>query len=497
MATNRPTDFAVDEDPASPRAFDRVGTALGATFALSFTEACLSIERRPIPLRFALQFAALNVLPSAVWSSVSARHVAAASNVAISALVQDNAERTGSRLSSVGKRLVLAKSVRALRMITGSYGVVWSLWSSGWTIERQYNKREGSKDTEKVLRIAPVTSALSRIARQKHADHIVTVPLVEKGRKIEQAENSVDWNTVGLNVTTVQATQRKRVKVLEVEIANEAQLESTIASVQSLQAQVLKNGRSPSICSVAVLPYSGQVIPSSRMATFDVHYNPMSAALTFIAAVCHARGETHVVVVADDEQNGKSRGRNGEDTVDDAAEVSSHFVSPAHLATGLLYRHGLLARVCSHTDMDRLDAIDSGLVVVLGQSLSAGHASMRKLVEQDGIRAQDVLHRPPCYVIEESLTRESVLSDECQARSALLETTGQLQEELEGESDETLTQPTYFSIADVSDQTLQGIRELLRRGETPNAIQAALYRVYGTQRVVAPQRLDQYSNMNV
>ena len=134
----------------------------------------------------------------------------------------------------------------------------------------------------------------------------------------------------------------------------------------------------------------------------------------------------------------------------------------------------------------------------LVQVVAVGVSSNPRVVFAVGrIRAQDRLHRPPCYIIEESLTRERVLSDECQARSALLDMTGPLQEELEGGLEENRTHPTYFSIADVSDQTLQGIRELLRRGETPDAIQAALYRVYGTQRVVAPQRLDQYSNMNV
>ena len=97
------------------------------------------------------------------------------------------------------------------------------------------------------------------------------------------------------------------------------------------------------------------------------------------------------------------------------------------------------------------------------------------------------------------MTGQSGLSEECQAHSDLLEKTVSLKskEELEGAVDDLQEQPTYFSIADVSDQTLQGIRELLRQGEEPDAIQAALYRAYGTQRVVAPLRLDQFSNMNV
>uniref|UniRef100_H3GX13 Uncharacterized protein n=1 Tax=Phytophthora ramorum TaxID=164328 RepID=H3GX13_PHYRM len=85
-----------------------VGGALFATLALGFTEGCLEVERRPIPLRFALRFAAANVLPSAVWSSVPARHVAAASGVPLSALISDADPHS----VAAGKRLVLARSLR-------------------------------------------------------------------------------------------------------------------------------------------------------------------------------------------------------------------------------------------------------------------------------------------------------------------------------------------------------------------------------------------------
>ena len=103
----------------------------------------------------------------------------------------------------------------------------------------------------------------------------------------------------------------------------------------------------------------------------------------------------------------------------------------------------------------------------------------------------------PCFIVEESLTGQSGLSEACQAHSALLKLPVTSEEELEGELNDLQEQPTYFSIADVSDQTLQGIRQLLRQGEEPDAIQAAVYRAYGTQRVVAPLRLDQFSNMNI
>uniref|UniRef100_A0AAV1TL48 Uncharacterized protein n=1 Tax=Peronospora matthiolae TaxID=2874970 RepID=A0AAV1TL48_9STRA len=490
MATHRRTDFTAANDPASLRAFNSVGAALGATFALSFTEACLTIERRPIPLRFAVTFAALNVFPSAVWSTVSARHVAAASNVARSSLVQTT-ELTGSRSSTVGKRLVLVKSVRALRMITGSYGVVWSFLSSNWIGQRLYPNREVCTYTERVLRLAPIDSALSRISRRRYADHIVAVPIGEKGSGIEHENENVAWDKVGLDVI-LQKEIRKTVKVMEVEIPDKTPLESTIASVRTLQAQVSKNGQS-SLSSVAVLPHSDQVmIPSSVVATFDVWFNPMSAVLTFIAAVCHNRDEKHVVIVADWAESGT-------DVDKEVAEVDgngSKFISRSLLTGGLLYRHGITSRVCSHVEVESVELMDSKVVVLIGTSLRAARTLMRKVIEQGGLAQDQYL---PCFVVEESLAGQSGLSEECQAHSALLEKTVSLKslEELEGAMDDQQEQPTYFSIADVSDQTLQGIRQLLRQGEEPDAIQAALYRAYGTQRVVAPHRLDQFSNMDV
>lgn len=109
------------------------------------------------------------------------------------------------------------------------------------------------------------------------------------------------------------------------------------------------------------------------------------------------------------------------------------------------------------------------------------------------------------FIVEESLCNQNVLSEALQAQSALLEkaisTDIEEQNVTEGleprEDDEQELVATYLSVADVSDQTLQGIRKLIRQGEKPDAIQAAVYRAYGTQRVVAPTRLDQFSDMHV
>ncbi|KAK1944150.1 hypothetical protein P3T76_004062 [Phytophthora citrophthora] len=56
---------------------------------------------------------------------------------------------------------------------------------------------------------------------------------------------------------------------------------------------------------------------------------------------------------------------------------------------------------------------------------------------------------------------------------------------------------TIFSVVDVTDQTLQGIRKLVRLAKKPNVIQAAVYEAYGAQRVVVPTRVDQFSDLHV
>ncbi|KAF4318199.1 hypothetical protein BBO99_00007368 [Phytophthora kernoviae] len=71
----------------------------------------------------------------------------------------------------------------------------------------------------------------------------------------------------------------------------------------------------------------------------------------------------------------------------------------------------------------------------------------------------------------------------------------QIVEEKEAGEQESVA--TCLSIADVSDETLQAVRKMLRRGRAPDVIQAEIYQAYGTQRVVTPSRIDQFSDMNV
>ncbi|KAE8977106.1 hypothetical protein PR003_g27038 [Phytophthora rubi] len=481
-----------------------VGGALFATFALGFTEGCLEVGRRPIPLPFALRFAAANVLPSAVWSSVPARHVAAASGVPLSALVSD-AEVAGPRSVAVGKRLVLIKSVRALRLAAGSYGLAWSLWRvhSHGTFSSNNSTEQATPLGERVVRLAPVNSPLSRASRRAHGDqHFVTVPVSKESRKhqtVDREMETVDWEKVGIQVQVgAENAERTKVKVIEVELSD---AEATVALAGKLRAKAARDDSSV-LCSVAVLPPCGPPLPTSITDSFDVCFNPLSAVLTFIASVCYDRGIARVVLVVD-EQDGSEA----------LAGVDSLHISASQLVAGLLYRHGISATVLKPQQVDPVDEqvegqvktdyqADSGSQVVffVSKCLETGRCTARRLVEHGLVTQQNA-----CFIVDESLRGQNVPNGELQAQSALLaradskEVDGYdaVEGQEECEADDQGPVVTYLSVADVSDQTLQGIRTLLRQGQKPEVIQAALYQAYGTQRVVAPQRCDQFSDMNV
>ncbi|CAI5728548.1 unnamed protein product [Peronospora farinosa] len=467
-----------------------------ATLALGFTEGCLEIERHPIPLRFALRFAAVNVLPSTVWSSISARHVAAASGVPLSTLISDT-DVVGPRSITIAKRLVLIKSVRALRIAMGSYGLAWSMWCWHKTdpVNSNNDKVEVIKDDESVVRLAPVNSPLSRALIHKHANHIAIVPMTKENWTKLEVNNAVNLKKVGADVKlNREQDQEERVKVIEVELSD---IETAVAYAGKLKAQVSRSNTSL-LYSVAVLPPYGQPLPTSMMDTFNVCFNPLSAVLTFIASVCYDRGETHVFLVTDYEEGGECG--EAEDIADRNANTTRQWLPTSLLATGLLYRHGITTSVVKTQKNKPVDkdakgeatanhAVDykSGVVFLIAKSLDAGNTIARKFIDQ-GI----VVQEKTCFIVEESLYSQSAISEESQAQSAMLE------KAMSTETEENKQEPAaYFSVADVSDQTLQGIRELLWQGEKPETIQAALYRAYGTQRVVAPTRVDLFSDLDL
>ncbi|KAI9907161.1 hypothetical protein PsorP6_003215 [Peronosclerospora sorghi] len=466
------TDFTLDSGPApnllcGPRV--SVALALISTFALGFTEASLSIKCRPIPFRFALHFAAVNILPSVVWRTISARYVAAASGVACSRLITSEKLDEWSRTS--GKRLVLLKSVQALRMTIGSYGLALSLWHTHDSMEKKYSNEEDHHERETVVRFAPIESPLSRVSRRQHADHILTVPRNPKDWK----EQGLDWNQVGLHVQVNGEEDKTLMKVVEVELDDPDKM---VASTQQIKEQATGE-ENASVCFVAVLPLDGKPVLASQLGVFDIIFNPMAAVLTFIASSCQTRGVAHAFLIAEQ----------GTDEESEQQQHARRHLSTSRIATGLLHRHGITTSVVSDKILKETGK-RSGVVFVLAETLRAGQLRARTLIEQGMFRQEEI-----CLILEESLGGQSAIDEACHVQSALL--TKATEPELEVEPNDQGKGPTYMSVADVSDQTLQGIRLLLRKGENPDAIQAALYEAYGTQRVVAPRRRDQFSHMHV
>ncbi|POM57796.1 Hypothetical protein PHPALM_37646 [Phytophthora palmivora] len=495
-----PSDFppapVPERGPWSPSVW--VGSTVFATFALGFMEGCLKIERRPIPLRFALRFAVVNMLPSTVWSSISARHVAAASGVPFSALLND-AEITGSRSLTVGRRLVLVKSVRALRLAVGSYGLAWSLWGL-YASDRNNTEQEVIKYVESVVRLAPVNSPLSRASRRKHGDHIVKVPVITESWKtqgVEKVVDAVDWEKVGIQVQLEEEKLMEKVKVIEVELSD-ADMTATYAG--NLKAKVSRESSTP-VCSVAVLPMCGPPLPMSIVDSFDVHFNPLSAVLLFIASVCHQRWVARVVLVGSKDNDEKHE--------DGTSNRYAKESLTSLLETGLLYRHGITASVLKIQnkelteepieDKSTTDDNNDEMVFFISESLSAGHAAANEMREQGYVTQQR-----ECFIVEESLSGQSIDGKDLQVQSEVLRMATSVDKEKYNvterqttEVDEQERVATYLSVADLTDQTLQGIREFVRKGMKPELIQATVYQAYGTQRVVAPPRLDQFSNMHV
>lgn len=190
-----------------------LGVVIAGTLSLGFLEACLHIERRPIPLRFATTFAVANALPSTVWQSIAPRHVAAALRVPLKRVVGCNT--TSSSLSSRERstRIILLKTTRCLRYGLASYGLAWSLYTLAHTEEERAPDTVESQQElrpERVLRLAPVDSLLSVTSLAKHgAKHITLVP-------DHKASRSIDWSTVGLHAGTPESSDRLLVVEMEV-----------------------------------------------------------------------------------------------------------------------------------------------------------------------------------------------------------------------------------------------------------------------------------------
>lgn len=215
---------------ASSRAKLQVGGVLAATASVGFLEACLHFERRPVPLRFAVRYALYNILPSAVWKSMSAELVAAASGISTSALVT-NSSSPSPPSQPRAKQLLILKSVRSVRHILGSYALAWSLYKA--YSASSADEPGGCEETEpagvffeRIVRLAPLDSSLSRVSRYKHGDHVTTLPLWSAGvsRKPHPSALTIDWDAHGLALTTTNSTSiNSRVKMVEVELQDDEQ----------------------------------------------------------------------------------------------------------------------------------------------------------------------------------------------------------------------------------------------------------------------------------
>lgn len=203
------------------------GAAVGATLALGFLEACARVGRRPVPLRFALLLAFANVVPSAVWSSVPTRHAALAVGVPASRLVLADAWPPAMAPDRAARRLLLLRSLRALRHVAGSYGLAWGLW-------RASQPAEGDSDRnseERVVRVAPVGSPLSRASGARHGDRVAV--LAPPREQWQRARLPSDWAAFGIR----RADGAERILLIEAEVGDEAAAQHAERVVAAARAQ--------------------------------------------------------------------------------------------------------------------------------------------------------------------------------------------------------------------------------------------------------------------
>lgn len=217
---------------SASRAKLQVGLVAASTVSVGFVEACLHFDRRPVPLRFAVKYALSNALPSAVWKTVSAEYVAAACNVPSSTLITSPAS-SGMSVRARAKRMILLQSLRSVRYVVGSYGVAWSLWRlySASAESGGHGADDARVFFERVIRLAPEDSALSKVSKKKHGDHITTLPLISdvSGTSERRSALAIDWPSLGLltaqcpresgeNPVSPHILEANTIKLMEVEL---------------------------------------------------------------------------------------------------------------------------------------------------------------------------------------------------------------------------------------------------------------------------------------
>ncbi|TYZ63992.1 hypothetical protein PybrP1_005662 [[Pythium] brassicae (nom. inval.)] len=465
---SRPATSPASSSPSALGAAWRVGGVVGATAAAGFLEACLLLERRPIPLRFAARYALSNVLPSAVWASASGELVAVASGVPTSALASPHAPPSAAR----AKQLVLLKSVRCVRQALGSYALAWSLWQVFAAHSEEAGRDAGSEEAgerkvfEKVVRLAPERSSLSGVSRAKHGAHVETLPLSSSVPSRPHASAlAVDWRAQGLSRTTPAPHPPCRkcraeapptlLKLVEVELpSDDADALQSARRVLKKAAYDLTDG--DELRSVVVLPRR-PVAPLSALDAFDVCVNPLAVVLCELATAFELHGATHAMLLSADE----------------AIELTND------LARGLLYQHSVRTRAVSAVDAladaSTADSADERFVVIAARSAADGEALARRLV------AAGFAARAGVFVVcEES---SSGADDDTAATGSRL-----WRRLVRARTPTRLDTAHVLSLADTGDALLQRVREALRDGHTGAAVQRAVLRTYGPQRALLRRR---------
>ncbi|KAJ0398662.1 hypothetical protein ATCC90586_007116 [Pythium insidiosum] len=410
-----------------PPAVAGVGAAV---FAVGFTEACLHLEQRPIPLRFALRYALYNVLPSAVWKSISAPYIAelagvpAARLVVTSGAVAATTTESPARRRTRVQRLVTIQSLRSLRCVIGSYGFVWAAWR--WHCSRDAGGDARSPPRELVLRVASPTSPLSAATRRRHGDHVEIVPL----ERLALLARDREWGRVGLQLNSSDGPGGSyRRLLIEAELSPDGAVDATASAIKG-------SCPAPSLL-VGVVPLDAAP-PQGALQDVDVCIFALSIVVRFLSEQAAAAAADSVALLS-----------NG-------APPFAQRVGDA-----LRWRHDLVTRLVDATAPRGAHE----LPVVIAASVEEADELCARLQQAENAQLKDVV----VVVVEgpaaPSRTEASSALGACKA---------------------------VLSVADATDRVLQQVRARVRAGAAGPEIQREVLGLLGEQRSLL-QRPDRFS----
>lgn len=103
---------------------------------LGFIEGCLHYRRRPISLRFAVAYAAWNVVPTFVWRGVNASTIAHALCIPSTLIISSKTRLEQEVSAQISKRLLLIQTMQSVRFFTGTCGLLFAI-QSFWEMKRK------------------------------------------------------------------------------------------------------------------------------------------------------------------------------------------------------------------------------------------------------------------------------------------------------------------------------------------------------------------------